>query len=268
MRPSEIKAALSGLDMRADKRLGQHFLAVDSILERQANYASITDRDTVLEIGPGLGALTQKLLERAGHVVAIERDSRLCGYLEHNIISEKLRLICGDALEVKIPAFDKVVSNLPYSISSDITFKLLERRFTTGVLMYQKEFADRMVAGAGTDSYSRLSVGVYYRAECEILERVPRSAFYPMPDVDSALVRLTPRKKPLFDVLNEQLFFNMVGTLFAHRRKKIGTSLRLWAREQNIEKNNLKGLPWLERRAEELTPEELGKLADAIAEKT
>ncbi len=126
MTPSEIKRILSGLGIRPDKRHGQHFLTDDRLLRRQADYAEISDSSTVLEIGPGLGALTERLLEMAGKVVAVEYDRKLCEYLEcrfePEIADKKLSIIPGDALEATLPKFDKVVANLPYNISSEFTF--------------------------------------------------------------------------------------------------------------------------------------------------
>ena len=145
----------------------------------------------MLEVGPGLGVLTRRLAESAGRVIAIEMDRRLADHLRPSLPGN-VELIVGDALTVPFPPFDRMVSNLPYSISSPIIFKLLEHEFQKAVVMLQKEFADRLVARPDTDDYSRLTVNVYYRAECRILEKVPRSRFWPPPKVDSAVVELVP----------------------------------------------------------------------------
>ena len=136
-----------------------------------------------------------------------------------------MELIEGDALDVEWPTFDRFISNIPYSISSPLIFKLLDQDFKMAVIMVQKEFADRMVAKADTDDYSRLSVSVYYRAKAEMMEKVGRNRFWPEPEVDSAVVRLTPRPPP-FIVRNERMFHRMVELFFQQRRKKISTILK------------------------------------------
>jgi 16S rRNA (adenine1518-N6/adenine1519-N6)-dimethyltransferase len=126
------------------------------------------------------------------------------------------------------------------------------------VLMYQKEFAERMVAIPKTKPYSRISVMLYYHANCELIEKVPKTCFFPQPKVDSSIVRLSPRKNPAFDVIDESFFFDLTKTLFSHRRKKIKTTLR------NFYDLKYKSLPYLENRVDELNPEEIGELSNLI----
>jgi len=259
MRPSEIAGILSRYSVRPSKTRGQNFLLDERVALREVEYASISDEEVVLEVGPGLGVLTELALERAKRVIAIESDAGLCQFLRERF--PDLELIEGDALRVGFPPFDRFLSNLPYSISSPLIFKLLDHRFDTGVIMVQKEFGERMVASPGTGSYSRLSVNVYYRAECEILETVPRSRFWPQPEVDSCIVRLVPREAPFY-VEDESLFFALVDVLFQHRRKKIGTVLR---RRGLVERGRVESLPFIEERVEGLSPEQIGELANAIS---
>ncbi len=140
-------------------------------------------------------------------------------------MATKVEMVQGDALEVELPSFDRFISNVPYSISSPLIFRLLEHEFKSAIIMVQKEFADRMVAAPDSDDYSRLTVSVYYRAKCERLEQVPRNKFWPEPEVDSTVLRLTPRPPP-FHVHDEELFFRLVEMLFGQRSKKIGTVLK------------------------------------------
>ena len=266
MTPSDIKRLLRQLGMGWNQRLGQHFLIDERVLNRQINYAGILKSDTVLEIGPGLGALTDKLIKAAGNVIAIEKDNLLYSYLKTNILSSSLQLILGDALKVEIPKFDKVVSNLPYNISSNITFKLLNYPFNIGIMMYQKEYAERMIANPCSKNYSRLSVDLYYKAKCEILEIIPKNAFFPQPDINSAIVKLTPRSKPPFKVHNEKFFFETIQALFSHKRKKIRNSIELWLTRKNTQLTTLDGLPYLDDRVDRLTPEEIGELSNRIHE--
>jgi len=265
VKAEELRRILGRLGVRPTKGLGQHFLVDERIAARQIEHARIRSDETVLEIGPGLGVLTSALAERAGRVVAIEADRRFVAHLRDTVPAAEV--LHGDALEVDWPPFDVVVSNLPYRISSPLTFKLLDRPFDRAVLMYQWEFARRMVAAPRTADYSRLSVGVYRRAACELLERVPRNAFYPQPRVSSAVVRLTPRPAP-FPIPDPGLYDAVVDALFAHRRKTIENGLRLswrtFAESPEAFGRILAGLPFRGRRVEELAPEEIAALADGI----
>ena len=265
MDPDAIQNRLRALGVRATKSLGQHFLVDERVAHRHVEFAGITATDTVLEIGPGLGILTDLLLRKAARVVAVERDRRLARALRAR--GDRLEVLEGDAVRVPLPPFDKVVSNLPYQISSPITFRLLDLSFRRAALMYQREFADRLVAARGDDAYSRLSVKAYVRARTEVVERVPRSAFWPQPKVDSAIVLLEPRPPP-FAVQDWSRFDAVVDATFEHRRKAIENALRLsWRRFAPTEaafEERLAGAPHLRRRPEELTPEQFGELADAL----
>lgn len=242
------------------RSLGQNFLIDKNVAMREVRYAKITKEDVVLEVGPGTGILTRLLAEKAKKVIAIEIDEKIIKNLKGKFPSN-VELIHKDALKVDfetLPKFNKIVSNLPFQISSPITFKFLDHGFNLAVLIYQKEFADRMNAIPGRKDYSRLSVGVYYKAICELLETIPKTCFKPQPKVDSCAVRLIKRKKPPFFIVDETFFFDLTKNLFNHRRKKIKNIL-----------NNLYGiqgndLPFLDKRVEELSPEQIGKLCNIL----
>jgi len=241
-------------------RLGQHFLIDISIAEQQVRYANITKDDVVLEVGPGRGMLTMVLSKYAKSVIAVEIDNSLYEFLKDHV-PENVHLIQNDILrlkEEKIPRFAKVVSNLPYEISSPFTFWLFNHNFERAVLMYQKEFAERMIASAGTSSYSRLSVGVYYHAYCRIVQIVSKECFDPKPQVDSCLVELIPRTHPAFLVQNQKLFFQVTRLLFNHRRKKIKNPIK---DRFGIDQCDI---PFANERVETLTPEQIGKVSEAI----
>ena len=209
---------------RAKRRLGQHFLADPSILARIADALEANSNDTVLEIGPGPGGLTGALLQRAGRVVAIEKDRDLIGPLRKRYPS--LELIEADALEVDwhevVSGPFLVAGNIPYNITSPLLDKALSppepRRI---VFLVQKEVADRVTAVPATPAYGALSVGVQAVATAERLFTVPAGAFQPRPKVDSAVLRLTPREEPLIAESDRDSFRAAVVGLFGFRRKQM-----------------------------------------------
>ena len=242
------------------KQYGQHFLIDKNIIEKEINEATLAKSDIVLEIGPGKGALTRELAKKAKQVIAIEIDKQLYNVLLKDI-SDNVTLICDDVMKVDFslfPSFTKVVANLPYQISSPITFKLLNYQFKKAVLIYQKEFAERMIASPNTKHYGRLSVNVYYKATCELIQTISKNCFSPKPKVDSAMIRLIPRDKPAFNVQNEEFFFHITKVLFSHRRKKIKNIIQ---HEFDIKQD---AIPFLDKRVEMLSAEEIGILSDEI----
>ncbi|WP_435318345.1 16S ribosomal RNA methyltransferase A [Haloarchaeobius sp. TZWSO28] len=220
---------LSRAGVRGDPNRDQHFLVDDRVLDRLPSYLpEDVDASHLLEIGAGNGALTDRLLERGEHVTAIERDHHLVEFLEGEFADEiaegRLDVVDGDALQVDLPDFTACVSNLPYGVSSQITFRLLPLGKPL-VLMFQKEFAERMVAEAGSDDYGRLSVSTQHYADVEIVETIPKEAFSPPPAVESAVVRCLPRD-PDYEVEDEQFFLDFVKAVFTQRRKTMRNAIR------------------------------------------
>ncbi|MFB6270188.1 MAG: 16S ribosomal RNA methyltransferase A [Halobacterium sp.] len=213
---------------RPDPERDQHFLVDDRVLDRIPTYAEAFDRSHVLEIGAGTGALTDRLLDVAGHVTTVERDREYASFLRVEFAAEidagRLDVVQGDALDVEFPEYTCCVSNLPYGVSSEVTFRLLPER-RPAVLMYQREFAERMAAESGTSDYGRLSVATQHYADVEVVETVPPEAFEPQPRVESAVVRLTPRD-PDYEVADEEFFFRFVKALFTQRRKTVRNAIR------------------------------------------
>lgn len=241
------------------QRYGQHFLTDPAIAIREVAYANLTKQDVVLEIGPGKGILTHLLAHQAKQVIAIEIDRRLVAQLKKTL-PENVLLLCEDALAVdfsSVPRFTKIVSNLPFEISSPIMFKFLQSEFIRAILIFQKDFADRLVAVPNTKQYSRLTVGVSYKAQCRILEEIPRSCFSPPPLIDASVVQLIPYKKPRFHVEDEQFFLELTKQLFSHRRKKIRSTIK-----QHY--GDIKNLPYLEKRVEQLTPEQIAEVSNIL----
>lgn len=267
MKVADVRERLREAGVRPSKALGQHFLLREALAERMAAYAEIQREETVLEVGPGLGVLTEALLRRTDRVLAIEKDGRLCDALRRRHPS--LRLVHGDVLREEVPPFDCVVSNLPYEISSPFTFWLLERPFRRAVLTFQREFAERMAAGRGQPAYGRLSVKASYRAGIRLRDAVPRQAFWPPPKVDSAVVQLDPRPPPF--AVPEEAFHRVVDALFTHRRKTaLNALLASWeavAPSPDALRARLAETPLASRRAEEMTPEEMGDLTNLLLPK-
>ncbi|RLG73173.1 MAG: ribosomal RNA small subunit methyltransferase A [Methanobacteriota archaeon] len=251
------------------KKLGQNFLVCIEVAEREVRYADIQKDDVVLEIGPGLGVLTRKLAERAKLVVAVEKDLRLKPVLEEVLAPyDNIQLFWEDILSFNPPPCTKIVSNLPYSISSPIIFWIMEKipGFSRAVICCQKEFAKKLVALPGQREYSRLSVVVGTRMRAEILETLKPEVFFPPPEVDSALVRLEP--KTGYQPKNPQ-FRLMTHILFRHKRKKVKNAVlhhlsRFGGKQPETLLNRLEKTGLGERRVYTLSPEEIDVLAAAF----
>ncbi|MEF8847855.1 MAG: 16S rRNA (adenine(1518)-N(6)/adenine(1519)-N(6))-dimethyltransferase RsmA [Candidatus Thermoplasmatota archaeon] len=241
-------------------KLGQNFLIDKKIADKEIAYAKIKKDDIVLEIGPGKGILTKRIAKKAKKVIAVEIDKKLVKKLKKNL-PKNTRIINKDILDLDFKKinFNKVVSNLPFQISSPLTFKLLKTNFDLAIMLYQQEFAKRMTAEPGEKNYSRLSVGVYYKAKCKILKKVPKSCFFPQPKVDSCIVKLVPRKKPLFKVHDENFFFKLTRDLFNHRRKKIRNTLK---NKYGIK--NFEDILFTDKRVEKLSPRQIGMISNEI----
>jgi len=205
----------------AKKKLGQHFLLNQRIMYEIVDYANIKNNDTILEVGAGTGNLTSVIKDKAGEVIAVEKDSLLVELLKNKFQSVKnIHIIEGDILDIELPYFNKVVSTPPYNISSKLIFLLLNTDYEVIVLALQKDFAERLVAKPGTKDYGRLTVMVECKANVELLGSISKNDFHPKPKVDSAIVRIIPKKKPE-DVLELESFKEFVQILFSQRRRKL-----------------------------------------------
>ncbi|EFW92847.1 dimethyladenosine transferase [Haladaptatus paucihalophilus DX253] len=214
--------------VRGDPNRDQHFLVDDRVVDRIPTYADEMNLEHVLEIGGGPGVLTDRLLAAADRVTVIERDPTFAEFLREEFRSEcddgGLTVVEGDALSVELPDFSACIANLPYGISSEIAFRLLPLGKPM-LLMFQKEFAERMAAESGSDDYGRLSVTAQHYADVRVVETVPREAFAPQPEVESAIVRTIPRE-PEYEVDDEAFFLDFVKAVFTQRRKTIRNGIR------------------------------------------
>ncbi len=271
----ETRQILREHGIRPDRKIGQQQVVDPTFLERMVSYADLSGKDAVLEIGPGIGNLTMLLARDAGSVIAVERDDKLFRALQERLKgTANAKLLHGDALRAEFPSFNKVVSNLPYSISSEVMFRLLGFKFDLAVLMFQKEFAERLAARPGSEDYGRLTVNTYYRAEVELLDIVPPTAFFPQPKVNSAIVRLKPRDPP-FRVNDEKAFADVVRALFQHRRQRVRNALmRSFSEvfpESALPKEKRRTLAderlpkkLSEARVMDLAPEEFGEISNLL----
>jgi len=234
----QIRATLKKYNVRPTKKHGQSFLKSPQIVRDIINAAEITKEDTILEIGGGLGILTEQLVQEGKHVYVIELDPGLAQALRDRFVNhENVTIIEGNALEVPLPEVTKVVSNLPYSISSEITFRILrELEFEQAILMYQKEFAQRLQATPGSPEYSRLSVNIGYQAEVEHILDVPANRFYPVPAVDSVVVKVK-RSARIPRAQDDEVFFWMTNGIFSYPNKHLRKALGIWFRNLKVDKS-------------------------------
>lgn len=224
MLAKETLKILKENNIRLDRRKGQNYLIDSNILQKIVNYADISKDDTILEIGAGIGTLTIPLAEVAGKIIAVEQDQKIAAILEKRISDSgisNIEVLTADATKVNFPKFNKVVSNLPYKISSPITFKLLEYDFDFAVLMYQLEFAQRMIAKPGDSNYSRLSLMLHFCTDIELLFEVSKHCFFPEPKISSAVIKLIPDRKAYID----DFFIKTSRALFQHKKKKVRNAL-------------------------------------------
>ena len=272
--PQVTQHILNRFKLRADKKLGQNFLIDENVVHQIVAAAELSEADTVLEVGPGIGTLTQGLAESKARVVAVELDTRLLPVLATTLNGyDNVRVVHGDILKVNImeevgaPSF-KVCANLPYYITSPIVMHLLESRLPFGsiTVMVQKEAAERLCAEIPGRAVGAVTLAAAYYAEREILFSVPRGSFTPSPNVDSAVIRFTLRGGPAVAVQDERLLFRLIRGAFEHRRKTLVNSVSsagVCAKEILLAGLERLGIAATVR-AEELTLEQFAALANAI----
>lgn len=280
--PSKTKEIIKKHGFAVKKSLGQNFLVDQNILGRIVNAAELDETKGALEIGPGIGALTQHLARQAQKVVAVEIDQRLIPILQDVLEPyDNVEVVHGDVLKVDIAELLEthfpdglngisVVANLPYYITTPIVMKLLEDKLPLEniVIMIQKEVAVRMAAKPGGKEYGSLSIAVQYYCEPELVTIVPRTVFIPQPNVDSAVICLKVRKKPPVDVIDEALFFDVIRSSFAQRRKTIFNNLasRFFTKETKPQLEELLRSAGIDpsRRGETLSLQEFATLSDTL----
>ena len=283
--PTNTIAVLNRYGFSFQKKFGQNFLIDENVVEKIVRDAGVTKDDFVLEIGPGIGTMTQILCENAREVVAVEIDDKLIPILMEDTLSwcDNVTVIHEDILKLDIVKLAnernggkpiKVVANLPYYITTPIIMGLFESHVPLDsiTIMVQKEVADRMQVGPGTKDYGALSLAVQYYAKPQILLNVPASCFMPRPNVDSAVIQLTRYEKPPVEVADEHLMFRLIRASFNQRRKTMTNSVRN-SPELSVSKEQMAAA--LEKcglsatvRGEALTLAQFAELANVLSEDT
>lgn len=251
---------LKQLSIIPKKELGQSFLRNKGILEREVEYAKIDKNEVVLEIGGGIGNLTELLAKKSKRVIVIEKDTQFRECLED--LQNKypnIDILWGDALEINFPRFDKVVSNLPFKVALPLTFKVLKQDFKIGVLIYQKRLAKKLSSLPSQKGYSGISVRVQRYADFRFLEEVKRNDFFPSPDVDCAIVKIE-KTKPKFEVPSEEFFKHVLDYLFFKREKRLKEVLLGLRKFKKLDK--LKILQ--NRKIKRITPKEFGMVTNIL----
>lgn len=280
--PSATKEIINKYSFAFQKKFGQNFLIDSNVLESIIRGAEIIKDDFVLEIGPGIGTMTQYLCEAARQVVAVEIDKMLIPILEDTLSEyDNVEVINQDVLKVDIKSLAeeknngkpiKVVANLPYYITTPIIMGLFESGVPIDsiTIMVQKEVADRMQTGPGSKDYGALSLAVQYYATAKVILNVSATCFMPRPNVDSAVIKLTRHKEPTVNVADEKLMFKIIRASFNQRRKTLVNGLKnspelSFSKEQIVKAIEKIGKPETIR-GEALTLEEFAELANAFIE--
>ena len=278
----ETQAILNTYKIQANKSLGQNFLIDDCVIEKIIESSNIEKEDLIIEIGPGLGVLTERLLKKSNNVVVIELDKKMIEILQNRFcLNRNLEIINNDFLKVVFEKLIKnkkeqtninkvkIVANLPYYISTPIIMKLLENRLEISeiIVMVQKEVAQRLGAETGTREAGAITYAVEYYAQATPIIDVPKESFIPSPKVESQVIKLEVRQNPKIEVEDEKLLFNIIQKSFMQRRKTLSNALinnRILDSKEEVEKmfktleipSNVRG--------ENLTLEEFGKIANYV----
>ncbi len=264
----ETKYIMNKYDVHPNKRLGQNFLFDEQSLQTIAQ--DVTEEDTVIEIGPGLGTLTAILAEKANKVIAIELDSKMVSILKDRFkLYNNVQIVQDDILNVdidKIAPKAKVVANLPYYITTSIITKLIKTNIKDITILIQKEVAERICAEPGTKRAGAITYFVKYFADSKIIANVPKEYFIPAPEVESSIVKIVKRDKKAAKVNNENLFFEIIKINFTQRRKTILNSLSSII-DKEVLKNILKECKIEENvRGENLSIEQFAMIANKFEE--
>jgi len=268
----DIQKELKNAGIKPDKTQSQHFLKNNSYIEALVEATEIEERHKVLEIGPGTGTITSKTLEKNPEkLIAVERDSQLAVYLKNKfneyIKKQKMEIVTGDILDYNISdQVDRCISNLPFQISSEVLEKLGIRQVQS-TLILQKELAERLIADPGENDYSHLTIMARYYFLPVKLQEIPRTAYYPKPDVDTSIVKLYPNKER-HKIEDEEKFFHVSKALFTHKRKKTRNAFVDARNMLNITKDKAKQIrdeiPHSEKRVINLDIQDIKEIVESL----
>jgi 16S rRNA (adenine1518-N6/adenine1519-N6)-dimethyltransferase len=266
----QVEQLLNKYKIAPNKLLGQNFMVEPLLYPKLCTYAALRPVDVVLDAGAGFGFLSLFLSDKCKAVVAVEKDPQVATVLRDRVKTlSNVTVVEGDVLKATLPPFNKVIALPPYYLSSHLVTWLLGCKTDCDVLVVQKEFAQRLVAGVGSEDYSWLTVVTYQHALAELLDEVPKDMFYPSPEVSSIILRLTPHKTNPFAVKDEACFVRMVKSLFTERNKKLAKALSPFLRSNfKLSKQDAgkiaQTLPFHDKRVRELSPNEFGVIANAL----
>ena len=277
----ETKFLMNKYNIFASKKLGQNFLINDSIVDDIVSESKVTSEDLIIEVGPGLGNLTSRLLEKAGKVIAIELDPKMINILQDRFsLYENFELIYNDILKIDLEKLindnlnkniktAKVVANLPYYITTPIIMKLLEDNLNLEsiTVMVQKEVAERLAATPGDKLSGAITYSIYYYTTPQIIIDVPSSSFIPEPQVDSAVIKFDILKEPRIKVIDKKLFFKIIKSAFLQKRKTFVNALlnnNIFPNRESAEKMLLDLNIDTKIRGEKLSLEDFAKIAEYI----
>ena len=281
---NETKFILNKYGIHANKSLAQNFLINTEVVSTIIESANISNKDLVIEIGPGLGTLTSRLLEKAGKVICVELDDRMISILEDRFkLYDNFELIHNDVLKVDLNKIieenlensnlktAKIVANLPYYITTPIIMKLLEERLEIEsiTVMVQKEVADRLVAKPGEKNSGAITYAISYFADAEKVLEVPNTSFMPAPEVNSSVIKLNILREPSVKVESEKMLFNVIKLAFAQKRKTLLNALTngKLANKEEVEKMLIDLNLDLKIRGEKLSLQDFARIADYMEEK-
>ena len=270
MNLEETKQLLRTHRIIPNKLMGQNFMVEPSLYPKMCTYVALSKVDVVLDAGAGFGSLTCFLADKCKAVVAVEKDPQIAVVLREQVNGiGNVTVVEGDVLKVALPDFNKVIAIPPYYLSSQLVLWLLDRKVDRAVMILQKEFANRLVAPVGSEEYGWLTVVTSQGAEVQFLDPVPKTMFYPQPEVDSVIVSIKPWCTKQFEVTDTSFFVHLAKWLFTQRNKKLANAISPFLRtrfelsKQEAEKLALT-LPNHDRRVRELCPKDFGAIANAL----
>jgi len=255
---SRIKNIIIRNNIRLSTLRSQHFLINENIIKKEVEVGDVNRKDTIVEVGAGIGNLTKYLAERAKKVIAIEKDARFVQILKNELKNyDNVEIINEDILKLENSIFDnhKIISNPPYHISSPLLVKILESNYQICIITLQWEFGQRLIAKPNTSNYSRITIKINYNAEVKFIRKISKNNFYPVPKVDSVLLKIVP-KTPIVKIDNEKPYFQIINFLFNHKnqqlQKVIKNKLRKKGVDMSIINKKINRLPYKELRVREL----------------